>query len=149
MKHMTKGERVKKKEAVFEDVRRKLAEMRRELIRESRSELGYALQEGDKYSGVFDDGDLADIALRDSLHDAKLNRHQARLKAIEEALRRIDEGIYGICEECGSEIPIGRLKAMPFAVRCVDCQERRELMGPEIEEPISGSPDSEEGENED
>lgn len=45
---------------------------------------------------------------------------------IEEALRRISEGEYGQCEDCGGRIPPARLKAMPSASVCVECQEKRE-----------------------
>jgi len=42
------------------------------------------------------------------------------------ALRRLDEGSYGDCFECGEEIAEPRLRALPFAVRCKDCEEARE-----------------------
>jgi DnaK suppressor protein len=48
------------------------------------------------------------------------------LQRIDEALRRLEAGTYGECAECGAEIPEARLKALPFAVLCVDCQARRE-----------------------
>ena len=38
-------------------------------------------------------------------------------------LTRLDQGLYGCCTECGDDIPIARLRALPFAVRCVDCEE--------------------------
>jgi len=37
----------------------------------------------------------------------------------------VDNGTYGICDDCGDEIGLERLKALPFAVRCVDCESRR------------------------
>ena len=46
--------------------------------------------------------------------------------AIEEALEKVREGTYGVCEECGDEIGAGRLKAMPLARLCVPCQSRLE-----------------------
>ena len=48
------------------------------------------------------------------------------LVRIDEALRRVDDGTYGICVECEQDIPAARLKALPFAVRCVECQARAE-----------------------
>jgi RNA polymerase-binding transcription factor DksA len=53
-------------------------------------------------------------ALSDSL--------EARLATVEAALERLDDGTYGICSECQSEIPPRRLQALPFAVLCVQCQ---------------------------
>ncbi len=43
------------------------------------------------------------------------------LRKIERALARIDEGEYGICEICGSAIPVARLEALPYATLCVTC----------------------------
>ncbi len=44
-----------------------------------------------------------------------------KLKQIDEALAKIEHGTYGICEECGEEIPVARLKILPFAKLCIDC----------------------------
>ena len=118
----------------FEGVRKKLLEMQQDIIRESKAEISQILDKGDKYSGASDDGDLADVACRDSLQATNLNRHRARLRAIEEALLRIDEGTFGSCEDCGEEISVGRLNAVPFALRCVECQETQELTASKSEE---------------
>jgi DnaK suppressor protein len=48
---------------------------------------------------------------------------------IEGALRRIQAGTFGRCESCGGVIPAARLQALPFAVRCRDCQARAEESG--------------------
>jgi len=118
----------------YEGVRKKLLEMRQDIIRESKAEISQILNKDDKYSGASDDGDLADVACRDSLQAANLNRHRARLRAIEEALLRIDGGTYGTCEDCGEEISVGRLNAVPFALRCVECQEMQEITASESEQ---------------
>jgi DnaK suppressor protein len=47
---------------------------------------------------------------------------------IREALERIDKGTYGICETCGSEIPIKRLNARPVTTQCIDCKTKEEAM---------------------
>jgi len=52
----------------------------------------------------------------------RLFREGLNKESILRALRKIDEGTYGICEECEEEIPIGRLKAMPDARYCIACQ---------------------------
>lgn len=51
------------------------------------------------------------------------DRERTKLMAIEDALLRLGEGSYGICDECGEEIGVGRLKVMPFTRLCVRCQE--------------------------
>lgn len=77
-----------------------------------------------------DDGrDTYDLASDE--RDREINmilsdRDQEKLMAIEDALSRIDEGEYGICEECEEEIGVGRLKVMPFTRLCVRCQEDHE-----------------------
>jgi len=118
----------------FENTRRKLLEMHQNIVRESKVEISQMLNKGDKYNGLSDDGDLADVAITDSLQASNLNRHRATLRAIEEALLRIDEGTYGTCEDCGEEIAVGRLNAVPFALRCVECQEIKEVTVSESEE---------------
>lgn len=48
------------------------------------------------------------------------------IRKIDLALKRLDEGNYGFCEECSKEISVERLKAIPFALLCRDCQETKE-----------------------
>jgi RNA polymerase-binding transcription factor len=70
-------------------------------------------------------GDEMDVArsLGDAeTHASLIERVEDRLKAIDDAFRRLEQGRYGVCEECGDEIPIERLDVMPFATYCVDCQ---------------------------
>lgn len=120
----------------FETVRKKLIAMRQDIIREAKAEVDHVLNEEDRYNGVSDDGDFADVASRDAMQASKIARHRSRLRVIEEALLKIDEGTYGICDDCEMEIPVGRLNVMPFAVRCVDCQEKHEITSSESEETV-------------
>ena len=48
------------------------------------------------------------------------------VQSIEDALRRVKAGTYGRCDDCNDEIPIQRMRALPFAQTCVACQERRD-----------------------
>jgi len=54
------------------------------------------------------------------------------LGKIDEAMRRLEGGVYGVCAECGTEIAAARLKALPFATLCVSCQEREEMEQAEL-----------------
>jgi len=56
------------------------------------------------------------------------------LGKIDEAIRRLETGVYGVCAECGTEIAEARLKALPFATLCVTCQEREESREAELRE---------------
>lgn len=56
-----------------------------------------------------------------------LDAHEsAELRLVEEALSRMEAGTYGVCVDCGTEIPPARLKAAPEAARCIPCQEKVE-----------------------
>jgi len=73
----------------------------------------------------FDVGDEGDHADTERTHEVSIllsARDKEKLVAIEEALEKIREGTYGVCEDCGDEIGSGRLKAMPLAKLCVACQ---------------------------
>ncbi len=57
------------------------------------------------------------------------NIARQELRRVTSALVRMDAGEYGICIDCGAEIPDARLEANPFAERCVECEERHEQGG--------------------
>ena len=71
-------------------------------------------------------GDEMDVArsLADvETHAALIERAQERLKAIDAAIARLSAGAYGKCMNCGEEVPLERLQAVPFAQYCIDCQD--------------------------
>jgi len=73
-------------------------------------------------------GDLADQATgNNEVHiQLKLKQTDAKiLQAIEEALRRIDEGTYGVCRDCGEPIADARLDAIPWTRVCIACKEKQ------------------------
>ena len=80
--------------------------------------------------GIKDEGrDTYDLASdeRDREINFILNdREREKLLAIDEALQRIKEKTYGICESCEGEIQLGRLKILPFTRLCIRCQEENE-----------------------
>ncbi len=65
---------------------------------------------------------LADI----ETHASVIERAEERLKAIDFAFNRLEQGRYGICARCGDEIALERIRALPFAVYCLECQEKRD-----------------------
>jgi DnaK suppressor protein len=74
-------------------------------------------------------GDDADVSVIDTSADYFLslaNSHQRELISIRQALDRIDRGVYGVCENCGETIALDRLRHMPAAHFCIDCQTANE-----------------------
>ncbi|MCX7661084.1 MAG: TraR/DksA family transcriptional regulator [Candidatus Omnitrophica bacterium] len=72
---------------------------------------------------------MADVATDTYDRDFSLNlasAEQDELYELEEALRKIEEGTFGICEGCNSLIPKVRLRAVPYARFCIKCQERKD-----------------------
>ena len=73
-------------------------------------------------------GDMADQATgNNEVHiQLKLKQTDAKiLQAIEEALRRMDQGTYGICRDCGEPVAPGRLNAIPWTRVCIECKEKQ------------------------
>lgn len=68
----------------------------------------------------------ADRELDMALNDREL----AELGAVSAALRRLQDGRYGLCADCGGAIAFDRLKVEPWALRCIACEARRERSGP-------------------
>lgn len=113
--------------------RRRLADLRT-ILESRRAELAQEVQ--GRFRGVRSDGladrDVLDAAesseldIQDDIDLALLQLKTATLKKIDTALLRLEEGDYGDCFECGGEIAEARLRALPFAVRCRDCEAVRE-----------------------
>ncbi|CNF65692.1 General stress protein 16O [Mycobacterium tuberculosis] len=68
---------------------------------------------------------LAGESAPDEAVMARRGTLQTNLEEIDAALLRLDEGTYGLCEDCGKPVPEGRLEIIPYARRCVKCQQRR------------------------
>jgi len=75
---------------------------------------------------VRDDAEVADGHVQDDLWVAVLQMRAESAVDIDAALGRLDAGQFGYCAECRSEIPVRRLKTMPFAARCQVCEQRLE-----------------------
>ena len=105
--------------------RNKLESWREELIEESQETLDHLRSE------IRDVGDEAERASRESDNILELrtrDRYRKLLKKIDDAVKRVEDGSYGYCEETGEEIGLGRLEARPIATLTVDAQERREML---------------------
>ena len=72
---------------------------------------------------------------------ALMEMKSATLRQIDEAIHRLEHGSYGLCAECQVEIPEPRLRALPFAELCRDCQVRQEELHTSDREPRAGLDD--------
>jgi DnaK suppressor protein len=114
-----------------DEVRKMLVELRDESLNKIAQEMGTKLDEDPRMStlSTMDIGDLSQLDLDENIDYTLLQRHIERLREIEDALDRVEEGSYGTCEDCGAPINLERLKVLPFTTVCVQCQEKREQMG--------------------
>ncbi len=113
---------------ISETFTQQLRQMRTDVLAQLRTQrggkIGRAEAAAEAREHQSDDWAQAD-AERD-LAFALEERESAELVSIDEALKRIADGSYGLCVDCGASIATARLHASPTALRCVDCQEKAE-----------------------
>jgi DnaK suppressor protein len=124
--------RIKQAEVAEErhvELKRILEERRREILSEVQEKMRDVRTEGasGEGQGVLDAAETSEADIQDDIEFALLQMKAETLQRIEEALARHAEGTYGYCFECGDEISERRLRALPFAVRCRECEEEREV----------------------
>ena len=105
-----------------------LEERRREIVNAVQDKIRDVRTEGANSTthGVLDAAESSEADIQDDIEFALIQMKTETLTKIDEALRRLEEGTFGYCFECGEEISERRLRALPFAVRCKDCEEARE-----------------------
>jgi DnaK suppressor protein len=106
----------------LEDFRAILESRRAELSQDVEVRIRDVRSEGIGDRDVLDAAESSEIHIQDDIGFALIQLKAETLNKINTALRRIDEGDYGDCFECGGEIAEARLRALPFAVRCRDCE---------------------------
>jgi len=113
----------------YEDLKRILEDRRREILSEVQGKIRDVRTEGSssKLNEVFDAGESSEADIQEDIEFALIQMKAETLNKINQALTRLEEGAYGNCFECGEEISEARLRALPFAVRCKDCEEAREM----------------------
>jgi DnaK suppressor protein len=111
-----------------ESLKRQIAARRRELAAEIRAALEQSKeQHHQELAGrVADIGDAALATMLVDLNTVIVDRHVHELRAMEAAHERFAGEAFGICTDCGGEIPYARLEVLVTATRCMRCQERRE-----------------------
>jgi DnaK suppressor protein len=119
-----KKEREMKKDEKYEGIKKNLENQKAALLAESGEIISGGLS-----PGVENFPDLTDQASVETDQNFTLRlreREQKLLKKIDEALERIANGTFGICESCGEEISLKRLEARPVTTLCIECKTRQE-----------------------
>jgi DnaK suppressor protein len=116
-----KKDRLKKFKKIF-DAQRKNILFNDKIVRED-----FGVNSDDRY----DELDQATTDIEQSMRMRLRNREVLYIKKVDEALKRIEEGTFGLCEKCEEDIELRRLEARPTATLCVTCkedQERKEVL---------------------
>jgi len=108
---------------------RKTLIARRQVILDHIDDINLASRQGEP-SEPGDVGDSAMASLEMDVTAGILRSETQELQAISDALSRIEQGTYGICEDCGKRIPVARLKAVPQATQCLACKMQHEREQP-------------------
>ena len=112
------------KERDLAEIRRELEQQRKMLLNEAGVLIGQGLMIGSE--NLPDLGDQATAVADQNFMLRLKEREQKLLKKIDEALDRITQGTFGVCESCGGEISFKRLKARPVTTLCIECKTKQE-----------------------
>ncbi len=114
----------------YSELKQMLEERQREIYAQVKGKIRDVRSEG-TWGGtkneVFDAVESSEADIQDDIEFALIQMKSETLNKINDALARLEQGNYGNCFECGEEIAEKRLRALPFAVRCKDCEEAREV----------------------
>ena len=110
----------------YNELKKMLEDRRRELLSEVQGRMRDVRADGNKERDVLDQGESSEVDIQEDIEFALIQMKSETLTKIDAALRRLEDGTYGDCFECGDQISEARLRALPFAVRCKDCEEARE-----------------------
>jgi DnaK suppressor protein len=130
MKDIQQTDAVTMAPARYTELKRMLDERRNELqaavkgkMRDVRAEAVW----GGKQNEVLDAVESSEADIQEDIEFALIQMKSETLNKVTDALVRLKQGEYGYCFECGEEIAEKRLRALPFAVRCKDCEQAREI----------------------
>src|ERR1700730_4474092 len=103
--------------AILHDRRRQIQSDVQNRIRDSRADRGHE---------VVDDVENSGAGIQEAIELSLIQMKAQTLGSVDEALVKVDAGTYGYCLECGNELARQRLGALPLAVRCSACEQKRE-----------------------
>src|SRR5712671_4791675 len=130
MKEKSKVETETLERSRYSELKQMLEDRRRELQAEVQGKMRDVRAEGTwggKLNEVLDAVESSEADIQGDIEFALIQMKSETLNKVNDALARLEQDTYGNCFECGSEIAEKRLRALPFAVRCKDCEEAREV----------------------
>ena len=114
----------------YRELKQMLEGRRRELQAEVQGKMRDVRATGEvtKLTEVYDAVETSEADIQEDIELALIQMKAETLNKIDDALARLEQATYGNCFECGEEIAEKRLRALPFAVRCKDCEEAKEAI---------------------
>ena len=109
------------------EIREQLLQMREDLLNEA--ERAYAASQSLGKDGVPDIGDMSSNSYNQEVLMNLSETQRARVRDIDAALDRMDNGVYGLCARCEEEISLRRMEVRPFSRYCVECKTEVEKFG--------------------
>jgi DnaK suppressor protein len=104
------------------DLRARMIARSRLLEGEIAAKLRDSTEDMDMLGRVGDNADLAWVETESGLDLSEAQRDIEEWRGLRDALRRIEQGSYGVCTDCGADVPVERLHSQPLALRCIGCQ---------------------------
>ncbi len=114
-------------EEQLQEARERLIQMREELLEDSLK--AYAASQSLGKDGVPDIGDMSSNSYNQEVLMNLSEAQLGRVRDIDAALERMDQGVYGLCARCEEEISPRRMEVRPFSRYCVDCKAEVEKFG--------------------
>ena len=114
----------------YNELKQMLEDRQREIHAEVQGKMRDVRAEGTwggKLNEVLDAVESSEADIQEEIEFALIQMKSETLNKINDAVGRLEQGDYGYCFDCGEEIAEKRLRALPFAVRCKDCEEAREV----------------------
>jgi len=108
----------------IDEVKRRLLQDRDRIVKNAKRTMENITNPN--FDDLSDEGDVASSETNQTLNLRLRDRESMLLSKIEKTLAKFDEGVFGICEECGDNISVKRLKARPVAQYCIRCKQERE-----------------------
>jgi len=121
------GSEQKMSRSRYTELRSMLEDRRREIQAEVQGKMRGVREDGIKSTEVLDAVESAENDIQEDIEFALVQMKSETLNKINDALARLEQGDYGYCFDCGEEVGEKRLRALPFAVRCKDCEEAKEV----------------------